>query len=107
LTHHDVDTINTYLLEMENNMSKLYAFIGEATHQDSLDGIQDFAVLAEDAPNEIKVDVLSMEEELTMCTVDRAMMDSIAKSIEMNSDTHGIGNGYLLDLTGDYACING
>jgi hypothetical protein len=80
-------------------MSKLYAFIGEATHQDSLDGIQDFAVLAEDAPNEIKVDVYSMVEELTMCHVDRAMMDSITKSIESNLDTHGMGDGYLLDLT--------
>lgn len=83
-------------------MSKLYAFVGEATHQDSLDGIQDFAVLAEDAPNEIKAEVLSMEEELTVCTVDRAMMDSIYKSIEMSTDTHGMGDGYLLDLTAPY-----
>lgn len=88
-------------------MEKLYAFIGEATHQDSPDGLNQFIVISHDAPLEIAEEAMEDSEDAVVRTVDRATMDSIAKSIEMSVDTHGMGDGYLLDLTGDYACING
>jgi hypothetical protein len=87
-------------------MSKLYAFIGDATHQDSPDGLNQFIVISDDAPTEIVEEAMEDSEDAVVRTVDRATMDSIAKSIEMGVDTHGMGDGYLLDLTGDYACIN-
>jgi hypothetical protein len=87
-------------------MSKLYAFIGDATHQDSPDGLNQFIVISDDAPTEIVEEAMEDSEDAVVRTVDRATMDSIAKSIEMSVDTHGMGDGYLLDLTGDYACIN-
>jgi hypothetical protein len=86
-------------------MSKLYAFIGDATHQDSPDGLNQFIVISDDAPTEIVEEAMEDSEDAVVRTVDRATMDSIAKSIEMSVDTHGMGDGYLLDLTGDYACI--
>ena len=87
-------------------MSKLYAFIGDATHQDSPDGLNQFIVISDDAPAETVEEAMDDSEDAVVRTVDRATMDSIAKSIEMSVDTHGMGDGYLLDLTGDYACIN-
>ena len=87
-------------------MEKLHAFIGDATHQDSPDGLTQFIVIAEDAPVEIVEEAMEDSEDAIVRTVDRATMDSIAKSIEMSVDTHGMGDGYLLDLTDDYVCIS-
>jgi hypothetical protein len=83
-------------------MEKLYAFIGDATHQDSPDGLNQFTVIADDAPAEIVEEAMEDSEDAIVRTVDRATMDSIAKSIEEHRDTHGMGDGYLLDLAGDY-----
>ena len=87
-------------------MEKLYAFIGDATHQDSPDGLNSFIVIADDAPEHIAEEAKEDSEDAIVRTVDRAMMDSIHKSIDMHVDTHGMGDGYLLDLAGDYIiCI--
>ena len=83
-------------------MSKLYAFMGDATHQDSPDGLNQFIVISDDAPADIAEEAKEDSEDAIVRTVDRATMDSIAKSIEMNLDTHGMGDGYLLDLTEPY-----
>lgn len=87
-------------------MSKLFAFIGDATHQDSPDGLNAFIVIADDAPADVVAQCMEDSEDAIVRTVDRAMMDSIAKSIEMSVDTHGMGDGYLLDLTEPFvACL--
>ena len=83
-------------------MKKLYAFIGDATHRDSLDGLDPFIVIADDAPTSIVEKAKRDSEEAIVRIVDRVAMDSINKSIEMGLDTHGMGDGYLLDLTDAY-----
>ena len=83
-------------------MKKLYAFIGDATHRDSLDGLDPFIVIADDAPTSIAKKAKRDSEEAIVRIVDRVTMDSINKSIEMGLDTHGMGDGYLLDLTDAY-----
>lgn len=80
-------------------MSKLHAFIGDATHQDSPDGLNQFIVICDDTPADIVEEAREDSGDAIICTVDRATMDSIAKSIEMNLDTHGMGDGFILDLT--------
>lgn len=88
-------------------MDKLYAFIGDATHQDSPDGLNSFIVIADDAPSDIVEEVMEDTEDAIVRTVDRATMDSIHKSIDGHYDTHGMGDGYLLDLTEPYiVCID-
>ena len=87
---------------MENQMEKLYTFIGDATHQDSPDGLNSFIVIADDAPADIVEETMEDSEDAIVRTVDRATMDSIAKSVDENYDTHGMGDGYLLDLTEPY-----
>ncbi len=86
-------------------MDKLYAFIGDATHQDSPDGLNSFIVIADDAPAKIVEEAMEDSEDAIVRTVDRATMDSILKSIVMSVDTHGMGDGYLLDLTEDYVVL--
>ena len=88
-------------------MEKLYAFIGDATHQDSPDGLNSFIVISDDAPADIVEEAMEDSEDAIVRTVDRATMDSITKSIEMSVDTHGMGDGYLLDLTEDYVLCTG
>lgn len=83
-------------------MKKLYAFIGDATHRDSLEGLEPFIVIADDAPTSIVKKAMRDSEEAIVRTVDRATMDSINKSIELSFDTYGMGDGYLLDLTEPY-----
>ena len=83
-------------------MKKLYAFIGDATHRDSLDGLDPFIVIADDAPTSIVKKAKRDSDEAIVRIVDRVTMDSINKSIEMGLDTHGMGDGYLLDLTDAY-----
>ena len=83
-------------------MKKLYAFIGDATHRDSLDGLDPFIVIADDAPTSIVKKAKRGSGEAIVRIVDRVTMDSINKSIEMGLDTHGMGDGYLLDLTDAY-----
>jgi hypothetical protein len=83
-------------------MKKLYAFIGDASHRDSLDGLDPFIVIADDAPTSIVKKAKRDSEEAIVRIVDRVTMDSINKSIEMGLDTHGMGDGYLLDLTDAY-----
>ena len=83
-------------------MKKLYAFIGDASHRDSLDGLDPFIVIADDAPTSIVEKAKRDSEEAIVRIVDRVAMDSINKSIEMGLDTHGMGDGYLLDLTDAY-----
>ena len=83
-------------------MEKLYTFIGDATHQDSPDGLNQFIVIADDAPADIVEEAMEDSEDAIVRTVDRATMDSIAKSVDGNYDTHGMGDGYLLDLAGGY-----
>ena len=86
-------------------MKKLYAFIGDATHRDSLDGLDPFIVIANDAPTSIVKKAKRDSDEAIVRIVDRVTMDSINKSIEMGLDTHGMGDGYLLDLTDAYDTI--
>ena len=86
-------------------MKKLYAFIGDATHRDSLDGLDPFIVIADDAPTSIVKKAKRDSDEAIVRIVDRVTMDSINKSIEMGLDTHGMGDGYLLDLTDAYDTI--
>lgn len=88
-------------------MKKLYAFIGDATHRDSLDGLEPFIVIADDAPTALVKKAKHDSEEAIVRVVDRATMDSINKSIEMSLDTHGMGDGYLLDLTDAYDTLFG
>lgn len=88
-------------------MKKLYAFIGDATHRDSLDGLDPFIVIADDAPTSIVEKAKRDSEEAIVRIVDRVAMDSINKSIEMGLDTHGMGDGYLLDLTDAYDTLFG
>lgn len=83
-------------------METLYAFIGEATHQDSPDGLNSFIVIAEDAPEDVVDEAMEDSEDSVVVTADRKTMDSITKSIEIHSDTHGMGDGYILDLTEPY-----
>ena len=88
-------------------MKKLYAFIGDASHRDSLDGLDPFIVIADDAPTSIVEKAKRDSEEAIVRIVDRVAMDSINKSIEMGLDTHGMGDGYLLDLTDAYDTLFG
>lgn len=88
-------------------MKKLYAFIGDATHRDSLDGLEPFIVIADDAPPSIVEKAMRDSDGAIVRTVDRATMDSINKSIKMILDTHGMGDGYLLDLTDVYETLFG
>ena len=88
-------------------MKKLYAFIGDATHRDSLDGLDLFIVIADDAPTSIVKKAKRDRDEAIVRIVDRVTMDSINKSIEMGLDTHGMGDGYLLDLTDAYDTLFG
>lgn len=88
-------------------MKKLYAFVGDATHQDSLDGLDPFIVISDDAPPSIVKKAMRDSGEAIVRNVDRATMDSINKSIEMSMDTHGMGDGYLLDLTDAYETLFG
>jgi hypothetical protein len=83
-------------------METLYAFIGDATHQDSPDSLNSFIVIAGDAPEDVVAESMEDSEDATVVIVDRAAMDSIAKSIEIVSDTHGMGDGFILDLTEPY-----
>lgn len=83
-------------------MKKLYAFAGDATHRDSLDGLDPFIVIADDAPTAVVKKAKRDSAEAIVRIVDRVTMDSIEKSIEMGLDTHGMGDGYLLDLTDAY-----
>ena len=88
-------------------MKKLYAFIGDATHRDSLDGLEPFVVIADDAPTSLVKKAKHDSDGAIVRIVDRATMDSINKSIEMSLDTHGMGDGYLLDLTDAYVTLFG
>lgn len=88
-------------------MKKLYAFIGDASHRDSLDGLDPFIVIADDAPTSIVKKAKRDSGEAIVRIVDRPTMDSINKSIEMSLDTHGMGDGYLLDLTDAYDTLFG
>jgi|694.fasta_scaffold59244_2 hypothetical protein len=83
-------------------MEKIYSFIGDATHEDSLDGLNYCIVLCDDAPGDIVDEVMEESEDAIFYKVDRAQMDSLAKSIEMDVDRHAMGDGYLLDLTEPY-----
>ena len=83
-------------------MKKLYAFIGDATHRDSIDGLDRFVIIADDAPTDVVKKAERNSGEAIVRIVDRTTMDSINKSIEMSLDTHGMGDGYLLDLADAY-----
>ena len=67
-------------------MKKLYAFIGDATHRDSLDGLDPFIVIANDAPTSIVKKAKRDSDEAIVRIVDRVTMDSINKSIEMEGN---------------------
>jgi hypothetical protein len=83
-------------------VNKLYAFVGEATHEDSLDGLNQYIAIAEDAPEGVVAEAIEDSDDAIIKTLSRTEMDSLAKSADMNVDTHGIGDGYILDLTEPY-----
>ena len=82
---------------------KLYAFIGEATHLDSPDGLNQYIVIAEDAPDNIVAECMEdNDDDAIISKIHRSAMDSIAKSIAESRDKHVMSDGYVLDLTEPY-----
>lgn len=79
-------------------MDTLHYFSGDATHEDSLDGVEEIVIISEDIPSDMKAEVLEDKEESIVQVLSRKEMDSIAKSIDEKRDIHQVKNGYILDL---------
>jgi hypothetical protein len=87
---------------MKNKTEKLYSFSGDATHEDSLDGLEQYIVLSNDAPDDIVAETLEDSGDAIIYRAERAEMDSLYESIEMNVDRNSLGNGHILDLLEPY-----
>lgn len=83
-------------------MKTLYAFIGEATHEDSRDGLEEYVIISEDIPASMASEVLGDKENAVIKIMSREDMESLVKSIGTESEAHGIGDGYILDLEEPY-----
>lgn len=82
-------------------MDKLYAFMGDATHQDSPDGLNAYTVIANDAPEHVVKEVTEDNED-TIVFLDREIMDRIAFACDALVDTVSVPDGHILDLTEPY-----
>ena len=81
----------------------LHYFSGEATHEDSRDGLNEYIIMSEDIPSDIKEEAMEdMSDEAIVEIMSREEMDSLNKSLDENRDFHAVKNGYILDLTEPY-----